>query len=152
MDPTIVGALIGGGIALVGIGVAVWQTRFSARAQLREKRSVLYAALLAYVSEPLSFKDMGRFNARAKAFKEFRPQVLESASQEVRKVYDALTKSAETLYTAANNYTSDEGVYEHLEEFNREMKLLDSRLAAELQGPRRLRKRSAAARQAAGAS
>jgi len=54
MDPTIAGALIGGGAALVGFGASAWQNRAILRAnheaarnqRLWEKRSALYEAAL----------------------------------------------------------------------------------------------------------
>jgi hypothetical protein len=58
MDPTIAGALIGGGAALIGFGASAWQNsanlrttqRFARDQRLWEKRTALYEALLDIVT------------------------------------------------------------------------------------------------------
>src|SRR5215472_10408937 len=60
MDPTITGALIAGGAALVGFGASAWQTRITVRANRRDvrdqllwaKRTELYESLLEATEAP----------------------------------------------------------------------------------------------------
>jgi hypothetical protein len=98
LDPTVQGALIGGGAAVIGFAASAWNTRVTVRAnrnaahdqRVWEKRAPLYEQLLALSP------DLGTHNAGAAALEvmaNLRPQVLAYASDKVRHAYSALVTS-----------------------------------------------------------
>jgi hypothetical protein len=107
MDPTIAGALLGVGAAIVGFGASAWQTRATLRAnrqaaqdqRLWEKRSTLYERMLASLPQPRDVEGpwTASFLRLADVLSEFEAQATAYASGWVLSRYSEARASLEVF-------------------------------------------------------
>jgi hypothetical protein len=94
MDPTIAGALIGGGAAVLGFGASAWQNAVSLRASQRaaveqrlwEKRSAIYEQLLE-VAQTADIPVDGVPEALVSSLRKFEASILGYASDQVHRAF-----------------------------------------------------------------